>query len=65
MPKFKIGDYLEPVEIGRGFNNAYVMGIYTSKTGKWKGQEMYLLKIMNGTASIPVSAEVNYKLKKK
>ena len=65
MPKFKIGDTLEPIEIGRGFNNATVLGIYTSKTGKWKGQEMYLLKIMNGTASIPVSAEVNYKLKKK
>ena len=62
--KFKKGDIIVVTEYGRGFEKAVVMGIFTEKKGKNKGKEMYLLKIMCGTATIPVSAEVNYKLVK-
>ena len=37
-------------------------GLDEETKGKRKGQKMYLLKILNGTATIPVSAEVNYEL---
>lgn len=65
MCKFKIGDHIEAIERGRGFERARVLGTYTSKSKKFKDKKMYLLKIMNGTATMPVSAEVNYRLSKK
>ena len=65
MPKFKRGDIIEAAERGSGFEWAYVANVYTARKGKFKGQQMYYLKIMNGTSTIPVTAEVNYKLKKK
>lgn len=64
MCKFKVNDTIETIEHGRGFEKAVVMGIFTEKKGKNKGKEMYLLKIMCGTATIPISAEVNYRLVK-
>ena len=62
MSKFKIGDVIETVERGRGFERARVLNIYTAKRGRRVGREMYFLKIICGTATIPVSAEVNYRL---
>lgn len=63
--KFKPGDQIETIEYGRGFDKAVVKSIYTEQEGKYKGQQMYLLKIMCGTATVPVSAEDNYRLKQK
>ncbi len=63
--KFKIGDTIEAIEKGRGFEEATVLNIFTETKGKNKGKEMYLLKIICGKATVPVSAEVNYQLKKK
>lgn len=65
MAKFKIGDILEPIERGRGFDSAIVQDIYTATRGRFKGEEMYLLRIINGTVTVPVRAEDNYKLKEK
>ena len=65
MSKFKKWDTIEAIERGRGFEEGTVLNIYTAKKGKWKGQQMYILRIMGGTATVPVSAEVNYQLKKK
>lgn len=62
MCKFKKHDIIEAIEQSRGFEKATVLGTYISKSKKFKGKKMYLLKIMNGTATIPVSAEVNYRL---
>lgn len=62
--KFKQGDQIEPIEPGKGFDRATVMSIFTETKGKSKGRKMYRLKIMNGTATIPVEAEVCYKLSK-
>ena len=56
--KFSIGDIITPVECYHGFDNAKVIGIEEKKN-----RQYYVLKIMNGTATIPVSAEINYKLK--
>lgn len=64
MPKFKVGDHIKTVSFGRGFEDATVLGIFTSKEKSTKDKEMYLLKILNGTATIPISAEVNYTLVK-
>ena len=55
--KFKKGDKIVVDEFGRGFEQATVTGIIEQN-----GKQYYTLKIMNGTATIPVSAEVNYKL---
>jgi hypothetical protein len=55
--KFKKGDVLTIAEFGRGFDKATVTGVI-----KQNGKQYYTLKIMNGTATIPVSAEINYKL---
>ena len=55
--KFKVGDILTVDEYGRGFDMATVTGVIEQK-----GKQYYTLKIMCGTATIPVSAEVNYKL---
>ena len=65
MPKFKRGQVIGTIEVGKGFEEATVLSVFTSQEKKTKGRQMYLLKIMNGTATIPVSAEVNYQLKKK
>ena len=59
--RFKKGDTIEAIERGRGFEKAVVMNIYTEQKGKNKGKEMYLLKIMCGTATMPVCAEENYR----
>ena len=56
--KFKIGDELVPVIRGRGFENPKVLGIVEDK-----GKQCYLFKIVNGTATVPISAEDNYILK--
>ena len=63
--KFKIGDTIETKEQGRGFEKATILGSFKETKGRFKGQEMYLLKIMNGTATMPITTEVNYQLKKK
>lgn len=62
MAKFQIGDKIKVNEYGRGFDNATVLNIFTEKKGRHKGKEMYLFKILCGTATVPVSAEDNYKL---
>ena len=55
--KFKVGDKIVVDEYGKGFEQATVTGVIEQK-----GRQYYTLKIMNGTATIPVSAEINYKL---
>ena len=60
--KFKPGDEIVPA-FGIGFEKAKVKGVFTESRGVHKGKKMYLLKIVNGTATMPVSSEVNYKLK--
>ena len=62
MSKFKIGDTITAIDKGTGFNEAVVLGTFISDEKRTKDMEMYLLKIMNGIAIIPVSSEVNYKL---
>ena len=61
---FNIGDKVTPRPDHIGYENATVINIFTQKKGKNKGKQYYVLKIMNGTATIPISAEVNYKLVK-
>ena len=63
--KFKIGDVITPIERGKGFENATILNIFTETKGKRKGMEMYLLKIINGTATVSVNSEVNYELVKR
>lgn len=55
--KFKAGDNIVVNEYGRGFESATVTGVI-----KQNGKQYYTLKIVNGTATIPASAEINYKL---
>lgn len=55
--KFNKGDVITVAEYGRGFEEATVTGVIEQN-----GKQYYTLKIMNGTATIPVSAEINYKL---
>lgn len=64
MSKFKRGDTIESIERGKGFERATVLSVYTAEKGIRKDQKMYYLKIVNGTATVPVSAEVNYQLVK-
>ena len=52
MDKFKIGDRITPKETYRGFDNAVITG---------KDDKFYYLKIMNGKATIPLSAIECYK----
>lgn len=52
LTKFHPGDHIEAIEQYKGFERATVLSI---KNGK------YHLKIMNGIAIIPISAEVNYR----
>lgn len=54
--KFKAGDTIVVDIYGNGFEKATVTGVI-----KQNGKQYYKLKIMNGTATIPISAEVNYK----
>lgn len=63
--KFKIGDKIGPIVAGGGFEDATVQNIFTEEKGKNKGKQYYKLGISCGIATIPVSAEVNYKLLKK
>lgn len=60
--KFKQGDVIEPIIPGTGFEQATVMGTFIEKKGVHKGKEMYLLKIYNGTATVPVNVEDNYRI---
>lgn len=62
--KFKKGDTIEAREPGLGFEEATVLGTFISKEKRTKGKQMYYLKIICGVATIPVSAEINYQLKK-
>ena len=62
MPKFKRGQVIEAIENGKGFEEATVLSVFTSQEKKTRGKQMYLLKIINGTATVPVGAEVNYQL---
>lgn len=62
MPKFKPGDIIEVRPYCQGFEKATVIKTFVSTQDRFKDQQMYLLKIMNGKATIPVSAEVNYRL---
>ena len=62
--RFKKGDTIETIERGRGFEKAVVLDTFISEEKRTKGKEMYLLKIMCGTATIPIGAEVNYQLYK-
>ena len=62
MSKFKKGDHIKAISGYRGFDEATVLGTFISQDKKFKGQEMYLLKIMCGTATMPVSMENNYNL---
>ncbi len=54
MAKFKKGDYLTSIEGYSGFIDAIVTDV--DKTH-------YHLKIPNGTATMKISAEVNYRIK--
>jgi ethanolamine transporter EutH len=54
--KFKAGDTIIVNEYGCGFDKATVTGVIEKN-----GKQYYTLKIMNGIATIPISAEVNYK----
>lgn len=55
--KFKVGDKLKVAEYGKGFDDSTVIGVTENN-----GRQYYILKIMCGTATIPISAEVNYEL---
>ena len=64
MSKFKVGDTITPIIGCCGYEDATVLSVFTEKKGKNKGKEYYVLSILNGTATIPVTAENNYKLRK-
>ena len=53
--KFKVGDTIVPKEGYRGLEKAVVTKI---------DEKNYYLKILCGTAILPIGAQVNYKLKK-
>ena len=54
--RFSKGDTITATEVGKGLEKATVTGVIEKN-----GKQYYTLKIMNGTATIPISAEVNYK----
>jgi hypothetical protein len=58
--RFKQGDVITAIYKGRGLEEATVMDV-VEKDGK----QYYSLKIVRGTALLPVAAEVNYKIFKK
>jgi hypothetical protein len=51
--KFKVGDLIVPKYPNRGLNKAIVTRV---------DDENYYLKILCGTAILPIGAQVNYKL---
>ena len=55
--KFKIGDKVTPAAYCNGFKDATIVGIV-----EIKGKPHYVMKIMNGKATVPLSVEDNYKL---
>ena len=55
--KFSIGDTIVVDEYGKGFERATVTGIT-----EIDGRQYYTLSIICGIATIPISAEINYKL---
>ena len=62
--KFNIGNVITPIEGYSGFTDAKVLGVTKETKGPHKGKEMYLLKIINGTATVLVSsADACYELK--
>jgi hypothetical protein len=62
--KFNVGDVISPIEGYSGIIDAKVIGITKETKGPHKRKEMYLLKIINGTATILVSsADACYELK--
>lgn len=64
MPKFKPGDKITHLPGIKGFEEAQVMKVFTETEGKFKGREMYLLRIFCGTATVPVTMEDSYMLAK-
>ena len=54
--KFNRGDVITAIEFGMGYEDATVTNVI-----KRNGKQYYTLSILCGTATIPVSAEVNYK----
>lgn len=54
---FNIGDIITPKEYHQGFENARVI-----RLSEINGKQYYTLKILCGTATIPLSAEENYKV---
>jgi hypothetical protein len=62
--KFKPGDVIETTIKNRGFERATVVGVFKQTKGKNKGKMLYKLKIICGTATMPIEAESNYKLVK-
>jgi uncharacterized protein YvpB len=56
MSKFKIGDYITPIEGYSGFRDAIITGM---------DKEYYYLKIPCGKATMKISSENNYKIKDK
>lgn len=62
--KFQVGDVIETLPGYTGFEKATILGTFTEEKGIHKGKEMYLLKILCGTATMPISAENNYQLYK-
>lgn len=57
--KFEKGDIITSKSYYHGFENAKIIG--TTVEG---GKQCYVLKILNGTATLPVIMENNYSLKK-
>lgn len=53
--KFRVGDEIRVKDYVRGFEGGKIIRITTDK-------KYYVLKIINGTATIPVSTENNYDL---
>lgn len=53
--KFKIGDYITHIEGYSGFEDAIITGI---------NGDYYRLKIPCGIATIKISSQVNYEIKK-
>lgn len=64
MCKFKKGDRITAIDKGRGFEEAIVLNTFISQEKRTRGRQMYLLKIICGTATIPIEAEVNYEIMK-
>lgn len=55
-PIFKVGDHIEPIKHGLGYENAIVRSI---------DDKCYRLTLPKGIAIIPISSQMVYKLKTK